>query len=107
MVRSLTETLETTLVVDDTDTVLNLVVEILKTANFRVLRASSGAAVVVLAAGYFGKIDLLLSDVRMPEMSGPELGDALKTGKTRYPRDVHFRIYGRRPPGSQLRMGLH
>ena len=33
---------------------------------------------MVLAAGYSGKIDLLLSDVRMPEMSGPELGDALK-----------------------------
>jgi hypothetical protein len=34
MVRSLTETLETILVVNDTDTVLNLVAEILKNREF-------------------------------------------------------------------------
>ncbi len=78
MATPLTETLETILVVDDTETVLNLVVEILEGAHFHVLSAHSGPAAVQLAAGYPGKIDLLLSDVEMPEMSGPQLGDALK-----------------------------
>ena len=78
---SLTDTLETILVVDDTASVLNLVVEILESANFHVLHANSGAVAVKQAADYCGKIDLLLSDVQMPEMSGPELGDALKQAR--------------------------
>jgi two-component system cell cycle sensor histidine kinase/response regulator CckA len=81
MASSFTEALETILVVDDTASVLNLVVEILEAANFHVLHARSGAAAVKLAAGHSGKIDLLLSDVQMPEMSGPELGDALKQAR--------------------------
>jgi two-component system, cell cycle sensor histidine kinase and response regulator CckA len=70
--------LETILVVDDTDLVLNTVVAILESANFLVLRANSGPAALKLAANYAGRIDLLLSDVQMPEMSGPDLGVALK-----------------------------
>ena len=38
-----------------------------------------------LAADYAGRIDLLLSDVNMPEMSGPDLGDALKQARP----DIH------------------
>jgi two-component system, cell cycle sensor histidine kinase and response regulator CckA len=81
MASSFTGVLETILVVDDTENILNLVVEILETANFHVLQANSGVGAVTLAAGYSGKIDLLLSDVDMPEMSGPELGDALKQAR--------------------------
>jgi DNA-binding NtrC family response regulator len=81
MTGSFTEALETILVVDDTENVLNLVVEILETANFHVLHANSGVEAVTRAAGYSGKIDLLLSDVQMPEMSGPQLGDALKRAR--------------------------
>jgi two-component system, cell cycle sensor histidine kinase and response regulator CckA len=81
MASSFTETMETILVVDDTENILNLVVEILETANFHVLHANSGIGAVKLAAGHSGKIDLLLSDVDMPEMSGPELGDALKQAR--------------------------
>lgn len=79
------QTLETILVVDDTDAVLKLVATILEAANFHVLRANSGPAAVKLAANYSGKIDLLLSDVQMPEMSGPQLGDALKQARP----DIH------------------
>ena len=63
----------------------NLVATILEAANFHVLRANSGPAPVKLAANYSGKIDLLLSDVQMPEMSGPQLGDALKQARP----DIH------------------
>lgn len=73
--------METILVVDDTETVLRLVVTILKNANFCVLQADCGSAAIKLAADHPGKIDLLLSDVKMPGMSGPDLGAALKLSR--------------------------
>ncbi len=69
---------ETILVVDDIQWVLQVVVAILEHAKFVVLQASSGPGALKLAAQYNGKIDLLLSDVRMPDMTGPDLGDLLK-----------------------------
>ena len=74
-------TLETLLVVDDDPSVLSVVVAILERANFRVLSAPSGADAIKLAGETEQKIHLLLSDVDMPQMSGPDLGAALK--KTR------------------------
>jgi two-component system cell cycle sensor histidine kinase/response regulator CckA len=70
--------LKTILVVDDVVSVLNVVIAILESADFHVLQANSGAEALKLAADYAGEIDLLLSDVQMPEMSGPGLGDTLK-----------------------------
>jgi two-component system cell cycle sensor histidine kinase/response regulator CckA len=75
-------TLETILVVDDNATVLKVVVEILKRAKFQVLSAGSGAEAITLAKQTEGRIDLLLSDVDMPLMSGPDLGLALKKTRT-------------------------
>ena len=51
MAESLGGKLETILVVDDTPSVLKVVAEILKTANFVVLEASSGPDALKLAAG--------------------------------------------------------
>ncbi len=73
--------METILVVDDTGSVLKVVVAILEAARFHVLQADGGAKAVKMAADYAGTIDLLLSDIKMPDMSGPELGELLK--KTR------------------------
>ena len=81
MPRSLAGTLGTILVVDDNQEILKFVVEILQRANFRVLSANSGSDALEVAGKTNGKIDLLLSDVDMPRMSGPDLGEALK--KTR------------------------
>jgi two-component system, cell cycle sensor histidine kinase and response regulator CckA len=81
-------TLETILVVDDNETVLRIVATILESADFRVLSADSAAAAIRLAEGTDGKIDLLLSDVEMPQMSGPDLGELLK--KTR--PDLHVML---------------
>jgi two-component system cell cycle sensor histidine kinase/response regulator CckA len=72
----LLEKLETILVVDDTSLLLNAVVAILKRANYSVLQADSGQQALEVAANHPGYIDLLLSDVQMPLMSGPELGGA-------------------------------
>jgi len=81
-------TLETILVVDDNERVLKLVVGILKRANFHVLSAHDGANAIELAKKTEGRIDLLLSDVDMPLMSGPDLGETLK--KTR--PDLHVML---------------
>ena len=83
-----TATLETILVVDDNDLVLKVVVEVLSRAHFRVLSAGDGASAVELANKTERKIDLLLSDVDMPMMSGPDLGLLLK--KTR--PDMHMML---------------
>jgi DNA-binding NtrC family response regulator len=71
--------LETLLVVDDDVAALKMIVSILERAHFRVLSAHSGAEGIKLAAETKEQIHLLLSDVDMPEMSGPEVGKALKT----------------------------
>jgi two-component system cell cycle sensor histidine kinase/response regulator CckA len=81
MLESLKGTLETILVVDDVDIVRKAVVAVLESANFNVLSANSGASAIKVAAATEGRIDLLLSDVDMPKMSGPDLGEILK--KTR------------------------
>jgi two-component system, cell cycle sensor histidine kinase and response regulator CckA len=73
------EKLETILVVDANADVLDFVGALLKRANFHVLHADSGGNALKLAADYAGRIDLLLSELQMPEMSGPDLGEALKT----------------------------
>lgn len=61
--------------------VLDLVVMILLDANFRVLSARSGLEAIAVAERYQGTIDLLLSDVKMPGMSGPDVGSAIKRSR--------------------------
>ena len=84
----LTANLETILVVDDNDAVLEAVVEILRNANFQVLSADNGANALEMAKETDRRIDLLLSDVDMPLLSGPDLGLMLK--KTR--PDLHVML---------------
>ena len=74
-------TLETILVVDDNEAVLRVVAAVLESANFRVLGADSPAAALSLAEENDEQIDLLLSDVEMPEMSDPDLGETLKKAR--------------------------
>ena len=89
---------ETGLVVDDNEAVLNTVVAILQHANFQVLSAQDGADAIELAKKMAGRIDLLLSDVDMPLMSGPDLGETLK--KTR--PDLHVMLMSGGVNGSLL-----
>jgi len=71
----------TILVVDDDPMVLAVVVLILQRSNFNVLFACDGADAVELAEATDEKIDLLISDIDMPLMSGPALGEALKQAR--------------------------
>lgn len=79
--------LETILVVDDNEAVLKAVVAVLERASFRVLSACNGANAIELAKEE-GRIDLLLSDVDMPGMSGPDLGETLKESRP----DLHVML---------------
>jgi two-component system cell cycle sensor histidine kinase/response regulator CckA len=81
-------TLETILVVDDNPLVLQMVVAVLEAGSFIVLSADSGPSALKLADETTEKIDLLLSDVDMPQMSGPELGEAMKKARP----DMHVML---------------
>jgi len=92
------ETRETILVVDDDEALLKLVVGILKRAHFHVLSAENGANAIRLAKETVGRIDLLLSDVDMPLMSGPDLGQKLKKARP----DMHVMLMSGRGNGNLL-----
>ena len=94
----LTEKLETILVVDDNEAVCRVVVAVLRQADFHVLFANNGANALELASQTVGRIDLLLSDVDMPFMSGPDLGQTLK--KTR--PDIHVMLMSGGADGNLL-----
>jgi PAS domain S-box-containing protein len=61
------------LLVDDEPALRNVVQLVLAEAGYRVLVASSGKEALALAASQAAEIDLLLTDVVMPGMSGPQL----------------------------------
>jgi PAS domain S-box-containing protein len=68
---------ETILVVEDTDTVRSLVAGTIASYGYTVLQASHGAEAIEIAAEHAGSIDLLLTDVVMPELNGRELAERL------------------------------
>ena len=74
---------ETVLVCDDDDGVRKLVSDLLVFRGYRVLEASNGRQALELAARHGEAIDLLVTDVVMPEMGGNELARKLKE---RHPR---------------------
>jgi two-component system cell cycle sensor histidine kinase/response regulator CckA len=76
-------TAATVLVVDDDDRVRLLTERILVRAGYRVLSATSGPRALALAAAHVGEIDLLLSDMVMPGMSGSELAQAIALARPR------------------------
>jgi len=67
---------ETVLVVEDEDEVRGIVVRVLRQHGYRVLQASNGEAGLHLVRQHQDPIHLLLTDVVMPSMGGPELVQA-------------------------------
>ncbi|HEY6781089.1 MAG TPA: response regulator, partial [Thermoleophilaceae bacterium] len=68
---------ETILVVEDEDAVRRLTQRILSRAGYSVIEAVGGPAALAAWKAHPGEIDLLLTDVVMPGMSGKELADQL------------------------------
>jgi PAS domain S-box-containing protein len=68
---------ETVLLVEDDDAVRQLNLEVLTSAGYQTLEARHAGEALVIAERHAGPIHLLISDVVMPHMSGPELVDRL------------------------------
>ena len=68
---------ETILLVEDEDVVRGLTRKILMQAGYNVLDAKGGDEAIRLCHAHAGPIDLLLTDVVMPEVSGKEVADRL------------------------------
>jgi PAS domain S-box-containing protein len=68
---------ETILLVEDDHALRALCVKILADLGYTVLEAGNGRAAVDTARRFHGRIDLLLTDVVMPELNGPETSTML------------------------------
>jgi two-component system cell cycle sensor histidine kinase/response regulator CckA len=68
---------ETILVVEDEDAVRAITEHILRDAGYTVLSAPSGKAALLVADDCADTIDLLMTDIVMPSMSGRELSELL------------------------------
>jgi CheY-like chemotaxis protein len=66
---------ETVLVVDDEPTVLRFLERLLGGAGYTVQTAGSAAEALERIAGLRGRLDLMITDIVMPGMSGRELGE--------------------------------
>jgi CheY-like chemotaxis protein len=64
---------ETVLLVEDQDAIRDLASEFLKDSGYTILEARDGSEALQVAEQHHGEIDLLLTDVVMPRMGGPEL----------------------------------
>jgi DNA-binding NtrC family response regulator len=71
-------TAESILLVEDEAAVRSLAKKILVQKGYRVLEASDGAIALRLAAGHVGEIDLVLTDVAMPNLGGRGMVEELK-----------------------------
>lgn len=72
---------ETILVVEDEAALLGLTVRFLRRAGYRVLAAGRPSEALELSRTYGGVIDLLVTDVIMPEMDGGQLACKLRTNR--------------------------
>ncbi len=79
---SMTEVLkgtETLLLVEDDHSILDITTLILENQGYQVLAASSPLEALELVKQHTGKLDLMITDVVMPGMSGPDLAKQLMT----------------------------
>ena len=75
----------TILVAEDDDGTRGVIDRILQRAGYRVLLAPDGVAAIRMAEKHRGAIDLLLSDVMMPGLSGPQLAERLGVAQSGLP----------------------
>jgi PAS domain S-box-containing protein len=66
---------ETVLIVEDVIGVRHLMTRVLESAGYTVLSAGTGVEAIAVLDGYPHRVDLLITDVVMPGMSGRELAE--------------------------------
>jgi PAS domain S-box-containing protein len=71
-------TVATVLVVDDQDDVRQLLVDVLRIGAYNVLEARDGEHALELAESLTAPLDLLVTDIVMPGMTGMEIADRLR-----------------------------
>ncbi|MDQ3224642.1 MAG: response regulator, partial [Gemmatimonadota bacterium] len=93
---------ETILLVEDEPAVRNVAIRVLMNQGYFVLAACNGEEALALAEKVGGVIDLVLTDVVMPDVGGPELVACLLD---RWPgmRAVYMSGYAE---GDKVRMGI-
>jgi DNA-binding NtrC family response regulator len=69
----------TILLIDDDQSVRSIVKRILQRASYKILEAESGEAAVKLVESHIGTIDLVVTDLHMPGLNGPEVVKMLAT----------------------------
>ncbi len=72
---------ETILVVEDQQQLRKMVARVLRGFGYTVLEAADPEDAMVQSEGYAGRIHLLLTDVVMPGMAGPELAGRMKPSR--------------------------
>jgi len=70
---------ETVLLAEDEQDVRDVAREFLESAGYTVLQAPGGESALKIAEGYSGSIDLLITDMVMPGMSGQELAKKMRS----------------------------
>jgi len=68
----------TILVVDDNDQLRGLCLSWLAESGFRVLEAGNGLEALLITVEHKGAVDLVITDLSMPQMSGADLGRVLE-----------------------------
>jgi len=73
---------ETVLLVEDDDQLRHLTAKILRDQGYTVLEAESGAEALLLSKRHLGPIQLMLTDIVMPEMNGYVLAERLRSSRS-------------------------
>jgi PAS domain S-box-containing protein len=69
---------ETVLIVEDDDSLRKLMRTILKQKGYKILEAENGEDALRISEEHEGRIDLMITDVVMPKMSGKEVAERLQ-----------------------------
>jgi PAS domain S-box-containing protein len=75
----------TVLLVDDDDAVREYCGDILRLRGYSVLRAATGSEALDISRDYTNRIDLLVSDVAMPGLSGPQTARQIRLERPAIP----------------------
>ena len=93
---------ETVLLAEDQSSIRNVLCEFLESMGYKILPAQNGGQALEIAEHYPGSIDVLVTDVIMPQVRGSRVGKTCDRTSSRYLRDLHVRILGRCIAGKQI-----
>lgn len=84
------------LLVDDNKAILSLYTDILENSGFQVIGATNGWSAIEALELEGDRIDVMLTDIRMPGMSGYELARKVREIKSHLPIIAHSGLINRR-----------